>query len=214
MNEQPRPALRVFIADDHPVMVAGLERILASVADIEVAGVAHDIAALHAANPQNIDIIVLDVSMPGMRGAETMQALRLYAPVLLFTLEPESAQVVELLRAGGSGVVSKSARVEVLLDAIRTVAAGGRAIPIPMAERVAAGGEGWPHESLSERELAIFHRLIRGNAPKSVAFDLQLAASTVYTYAERIRHKLGVDSQAGLMDYAHRAGLLGKGSQD
>ena len=203
------------MADDHPVMVTGLSRILAGVPDVDVVGIAYDVHELLRTDPQDLDVIVLDVSMPGMRGGETVETLRArYAPVLLFTLEPDTAQVVELLRAGASGVVSKSARVEVLLDAIRTVATGGRVIPIPLAERVAGGGEGWPHEALSERERAIFERLVRGNAPKSIAFELQLATSTVYTYAERIRQKLGVDSQVALVAYAHRAGLLGKGSEE
>jgi DNA-binding NarL/FixJ family response regulator len=205
--------IRVFLADDHPVMVAGLSRVLATVPDIEVVGTAHALTGLDAQAAGSIDVLVLDVSMPGMHGAETIKALReRHAPVLLFTLEPETPLVVELLRAGASGVVGKSERVEVLLDAIRTVAGGGRVIPSAMHERVVAGGPGALHDALSEREQAIFHRLVRGNSPKSIAFDLGLSPSTVYTYSERVRQKLGVASQTELVDYAHRAGLLGKGS--
>lgn len=205
--------IRVFLADDHPVMVAGLARVLATVPDMAVVGTAQAMAGLDAQAAGSIDVLVLDVSMPGMHGSETIKALReRHAPVLLFTLEPETALVVELLRAGASGVVGKSERVEVLLDAIRTVAGGGRVMPSGMHERVAGGGPGAAHDALSEREQAIFHRLIRGNSPKSIAFDLGLSPSTVYTYSERVRQKLGVASQTELVDYAHRAGLLGKGS--
>jgi DNA-binding NarL/FixJ family response regulator len=133
----------VFLADDHPVMVAGLARVLATVPDMLVVGTAHDIAGLDAQAAGSIDVLVLDVSMPGMHGAETIKALReRHAPVLLFTLEPETPLVVELLRAGASGVVGKSERVEVLLDAIRTVAGGGRVMPSAMHERVVAGVAG------------------------------------------------------------------------
>jgi len=209
----PGGVIRVFLADDHPVMVAGLARVLATVPDIEVVGTAHDISGVLAHAAGGMDVLLLDVSMPGMHGGETIHMLReRYAPVLLFTLEPETPLVVELLRAGASGVVGKSERVEVLLDAIRAVAGGGRVIPPAMLARVVAGGTGAPHEALSEREQAIFHRLIRGNSPKSIAFDLGLSPSTVYTYSERVRQKLGVASQTELVDYAHRAGLLGKGS--
>ncbi|MCA9536413.1 MAG: response regulator transcription factor [Myxococcales bacterium] len=215
MSDTSARRLRVLLADDHPVMVDGLSRVLATEADIEVAGVAYDVRDLLAMDAGRADVVVLDVSMPGMRGGETIAALRgRFGPVLLFTLEPDATQVVELVRAGAAGVVSKSARVEELLRAIRTVAAGGRAVPMALAERVAAGGEGWPHEQLSERELAIFQRLIRGATPKSIAFELSLAPSTVYTYAERIRQKLGVDGPVALVDYAHRAGLLGRGSHE
>jgi DNA-binding NarL/FixJ family response regulator len=162
--------IRVFLADDHPVMVAGLARVLATVPDMQVVGTAHDIAGLDAQAPGSIHVLVLDVSMPGMHGAETITALReRHAPVLLFTLEPETPLVVELLRAGASGVVGKSERVEVLLDAIRTVAGGGRVMPSAMhdacgrragcaarrAERARAGHL----PSVDPRELAEEHRV-------------------------------------------------------
>lgn len=208
--------IRVFLADDHPVVVSGLERLFAGVADVEVVGAANDLRDVTASALAEADVLVLDVSMPGMRGAETLAALPALAsrrlPVLLFTLEPESAQVVELLRAGAAGVVSKSARMDELLAALRAVASGRRAVPPELEARAARGGEGSPHDTLSERERAIFARLVRGVTPKTIAFELGLSPSTVYTYAERVREKLGVQSQVELVDYAHRAGLLGKGS--
>lgn len=202
--------IRVFLADDHPVIVSGLERLFAGEPDITVSGTAADLRDVSI--PADVDVLVLDVSMPGMRGAETLATLTEHAPVLLFTLEPESTLVVELLRAGARGVVSKSAPVAELLAAIRAVSRGGRVIPAPLAVRVASPGEGAPHEALSERERAIFARLVRGASPKTIAFELGLTASTVYTYAERVRQKLGVQSQTELVDYAHRMGLTGKGS--
>lgn len=201
--------IRVFLADDHPVIVSGLERLFAGIADIETVGTAHDLTRSDASTRSDVDVFVLDVSMPGMLGGETVAAFKRVAPVLLFTLEPESAQVLALLRAGAAGVVSKSAHVDTLLAAIRTVAAGGRVIPAELEARASSGAD-WPHESLSEREHAIFVRLIRGISPKAIAFDLGLSTSTVYTYAERVREKLGVRSQVELVDYAHRAGLSGK----
>ena len=179
--------IRVFLADDHPVMVEGLERLLARESDVDVVGRVHDLRGIDAHVPAAVDVLVVDVSMPGMLGAETIEALRTrYAPVLLFTLEPATAQVVALLRAGASGVVSKSARFEELLGAIRTVAQGGRAVPMELELRTRSG-ESWPHDALSERERAIFHRLVRGVSPKSIAFELGLSQSTVYPYAERVR---------------------------
>ena len=279
--------IRVFLADDHPVMVRGLERLLALEDDLTVVGMVHDLGELEARAPDALDVLVLDVSMPGMNGGDTIASLRArHAPILLFTLEPETAQVVALLRAGASGVVSKSAPVSELIDAIRVVARGGRAVPMALEVRLRSGeswphdalserarhapillftlepetaqvvallragasgvvsksapvselidairvvarggravpmalevrlrsGESWPHDALSEREQAIFQRLVRGGSPKTIAFELGLSPSTVYTYAERVREKLGVSGQVELVDYAHRAGLLGKGS--
>lgn len=204
--------IRVFLADDHPVMVRGLERLLSLEDDLEVVGTVHDVRELDAHVADAVDVFVLDVSMPGMHGAETIARLHARrASILLFTLEPESAQVVALLRAGASGVVSKSAQVGELIAAIRAVARGGRVVPMALEVRLRSG-ESWPHDALSERELAIFQRVVRGVSPKAIAFELGLSPSTVYTYAERVREKLGVASQAELVDYAHRAGLLGKGS--
>ena len=204
--------IRVFLGDDHPVMVRGLERLLALEDDLTVVGMVHDLSELEARAPDALDVLVLDVSMPGMNGGDTIASLRArHAPILLFTLEPETAQVVALLRAGASGVVSKSAPVGELIDAIRVVARGGRAVPMALEVRLRSG-ESWPHDALSEREQAIFQRLVRGGSPKTIAFELGLSPSTVYTYAERVREKLGVSGQVELVDYAHRAGLLGKGS--
>lgn len=205
--------IRLFLADDHPTMVSGLERLLHGTEGFSVVGTRHDLRGLDLRELPEVDVFVLDVSMPGMHGAETIGPLVASgAKVLLFTLEPESVQVVALLRAGATGVVSKSASVSELLDAIRRVAGGRTVIPIDLLERSASSGTGLPHESLSERESEIFLRLIRGVSPKAIAYELSLSPSTVYTYAERIRQKLGVQSPVELVDYAHRAGLLGRGS--
>ncbi len=202
-------AVRIYVADDHPIVVEGLRRFFSTVPEVEWVGACGDAAALFELEPGTVDVLVLDVRMPGMHGTETLRALATRVPaILLFTLEPESALVVELLRAGASGVVGKSERVDNLLSAICAAAAGERVVSAELESRLRSDAATWPHESLSPREHAIFMRLIHGASPKEVAFDLGLSASTVYTYAERVRQKLGVQGSVELVAYAHRAGLL------
>jgi DNA-binding NarL/FixJ family response regulator len=202
-------AIRILVADDHPIIVEGLRRFFGSVKEVEMVAFTHDLSELGASTLEDVDVLVLDVRMPGMEGTQTLQALGQQTAVLLFTLEPDSALVLELIQAGARGVVSKGAPVDVLMDGIKRVYRGETVIPDSLAEHLKQPTQSWPHLALSPREAAIFTRLIRGSSPKEVAFDLGLSSSTVYTYAERVRAKLGVQSQVELVAYAHRAGLLG-----
>jgi two-component system, NarL family, invasion response regulator UvrY len=203
--------VRIFVADDHPVITEGLTRYFATIDDIAMIGHCRDCAGLEAIDAASVDVLVLDVGMPGMLGAETVTRLRSRGhAILLFTLEPESPLVIGMLRAGAMGFVAKRESLDVLAEAIRSVARGARSVPEPLSALADDDGEGWPHEGLSTRERAVFDHMVRGIPLKSVAFDLGLSTSTVYTYAERVRRKLGAGSQAELVDYAHRAGLLGR----
>jgi len=204
-------ATRIVVADDHPIVVEGLRRLFATLDAVDLCGEFHDVTTLMRADLADVQVVVLDVGIPGILGSETIRALHARGVrIVLFTMEPESPEAIELLRAGADGIVGKSEPVERLVEAIGRVAGGDTDVPARLAVRSARADEAWPHDGLSERELAIFRRLIRGTAPKEIAFELEITVSTVYTYAERIRIKLGVTSQVELLAYAHRAGLVGQ----
>lgn len=204
---------RIVLADDHPVVVDGLRRFFATIDGVELGGHCHDVTTLMGMDLDDVDVVILDVGIPGMLGGETIRALHgRSVRVLLFTMEPDSPRAIELVRAGADGIVGKSEPVERLAEAVARVARGETDLPEELAARSVGAPPTWPHESLSERELAIFHRSIRGTAPKVIAFDLGITVSSVYTYSERVRAKLGVSNQTELVAYAHRAGLLGQGA--
>lgn len=196
-------SIRVAIADDHPVVRAGMLAFLRSQANLQVVLEASslDVPTLIASNPE---VAVLDVRMPGVcAGAiETLSAAGI--AVLLFTRAPKGGPLPSLLAAGARGVVAKDAPLPEVLEAIDLAYRGELKAPAPELR---------PHEELSPRERAVFDALIRSQRPKEIAFELGLSQSTVYTYAERVRRKLGMSDVRDIMTYAHREGLLDRDSR-
>lgn len=209
-KEPTAARIRVLAADDHPIIIEGLRRYLASIEDLELVGSASTAAEATAALASNgVDVLVCDVQMPGM--GDGLGPLRAFlatgAAVVLFTLRPGDAMIASLLAAGARGFVSKTEPLDVLVDAVRAVHAGRDWIPPELApERGAHRAP--PHAALSEREYAVFVLLARCLTPKEVAFELGVAPSTVYTHADRIRAKLGVATLAEIAQYAREWNLF------
>jgi len=200
--------IRVALADDHPIIREGLERWMHTVDDVTIVGVASDYASLHeileGANP---DVVVVDYSMPGLTGATSIgQIVERGHAVVVFSLLEREEVLRSLVEVGIAGFVSKSQPVSELLEVVRAVAGGERVLPS------FEDAEPRPHELLSERERGILDRVLLGQTPKEIAFDLEVSTSSVYTYVERIRKKLGVESTQGLIQYAHRVGLVDGGA--
>lgn len=203
---------RVFIADDHGIVRAGIRSLLAADPQLEVVGETDSVEGvlefLSSAN-EYADVLVLDLSLKGVNGVEVLRRARALRPrlaVLVHTMYAE-AQYAELMRAeGAAGYLCKDHSENFLVDAVRSVARGSkwftrRAEPW---ERPAHG-----HHSLTTRELQVFMMLAEGRAVSEVAHSLGLGLSTVSTHVARIREKLGVQTVGEIVAYAHRHGLVG-----
>ena len=192
--------LRVMAADDHPMLLEGIERLLAATPDLELVGTASTGDELLARlDEHEVDIVSLDVRMPGRSGVDVVRVLAERGiPILLFTLQPLDREVQTLLHAGAGAYVSKSQPSEAYVEGLRRLARGEViSPPTPMH----------PPEPLSERERSVLRELARGKSPKEIAFDHGLALSTVYTHRARIREKLRVKDDRELLGAARALGL-------
>ncbi len=211
---------RLLLADDHAVLRAGLRLLLDAQADLKVVGEAGDGAgALRLAAELHPDLILLDLTMPGLSGLEALPALRKAAPgarVLILTMHDDEGYLRQALRAGASGYVLKKAADAELISAVRAVLRGEVYVHPSMTKALledllpAAGGEGPanPWELLSEREREVLSLVARGHTSAEIAEQLTLSPKTVETYRSRGMEKLGLRSRAALVQFALTRGLL------
>jgi DNA-binding NarL/FixJ family response regulator len=208
--------LRVALADDHAVVRAGYRRLLELESDILVAAEYADAdaaySALAAADADPIDLLILDLSMPGRSGLDLLRRLALRLPalrVLVFTMHDGAAMVQQCLRAGAVGFVTKSSAPEVLVDAVRRAAHGEVVLSPDVAQLAPLGdSDAAPHRQLSSREFDILQQLLAGRSLDDIAQALRLTPKTVSNYQTQIRQKLGVGGALELMRYAREHGLL------
>jgi DNA-binding NarL/FixJ family response regulator len=208
--------IRVAIADDHPIVRQGLRRIATEGAKIAVTGEAATAAELFrlvAGAP--VDVVLLDVSMPGSAFVETVRELLERFPsvkVLVLSVHPEDQWALRALRAGASGYLTKDHSPEQLVEAIHRVARGGKYVSETLAEKLAGlvdlGALHVPHEQLSDREFAVLRSLGRGMTVKDVAVQMQLSAKTVSTYRGRLLEKMGLSTNADLVRYVVEHDLM------
>lgn len=209
-------AIRIFIADDHPIVRQGLRRIMEADTGLVISGEAGDVASLLSAlDTTPTDLVLLDVSMPGGHFLETLRDLRTRHPsvrVLVLSVHPEDQWAVRALKAGASGYLTKDHSPDQLLGAIRRVYRGGKYVSPTLAEHLAqhleGDGQRAPHELLSDREFEVMRRLGSGLTVSQIASELSLSAKTVSTYRTRILEKMAVATNADLVRYAARYGLI------
>jgi DNA-binding NarL/FixJ family response regulator len=197
--------IRVLIADDHKIVRDGLKRILASASDVQVAAeAASGDEALALVKLQDFEVAMLDMSMPGLSGLDLIKRLRIEKPklrILVLSMHGEQQYAARVLKAGAAGYLNKDTAAELLLSALRKIAAGGMHIP----EGAAAGlisAEKPPHELLSDREFEVLRLLVEGLGPTEIAERLHLSVKTVSTHKTRILEKLNLGSTAELVRYA------------
>lgn len=215
VSQLPGP-LRVALADDHAVVRAGYRRLLELEADIAVVAEYGDAESAYSALAGNggddIDLLVLDLSMPGRSGLELLRRLAQRRPdlsVLVFTMHDSAAMLDQCLRAGAAGFVTKSSAPEVLVTAVRQAARGEIALSPDVAALAARSEGGPPHTRLSSREFDILQQLLAGRGVEEIAQTLRLSTKTVANYQTRIRQALGVGSAVELLNYAREHGLGG-----
>lgn len=207
--------LRVFLADDHPVVRAGLKGLIDAQPDMAVVGEAFDgAAAVRSAADLHPDVVVMDVSMPGMGGAEATQHIREGNPgvkVVGLTAHEDRGYLQQLLKAGASGYVLKRAAAEDLVRAIRVVAAGETYIDPAVAAQLVPTAARPPAPAgadLSDREAEVLRLIAQGHPVKQIAARLDVGVRTVETYKARGMEKLGFKSRADIVRYAARQGWL------
>ncbi len=212
--------IRVLIADDHRIVREGLKQILADAPDVVVAGEAvsgPDALAQVAAlgGRAGLDLVLLDIAMPGADGLDVLQRLRREhprLPVLMLSTYPEKQYAVRCIRLGACGYLNKSADPDDMLGAVRKAAAGGVFVTPATAEALAtAVGSGAAQagpEALSHREHQVYRLLTAGHTVSEIGAQLGLAPNTVSTYRARILEKTGAKNDVELALYAerHRAG--------
>lgn len=210
--------IRILVADDHAVLRAGLRALLNAEPDMEVVGeAANGLDAVARAEELRPDVIVMDVSMPGMGGIEATKQIKergLAARVLILTVHAEQQYLLPVLQSGGAGYVLKQAADTELIAAIRTVHRGD-AFLYPTAasmlledyrRRVSAAGDQF--DGLSEREREVLKYTAEGFSSQEIANRLIISAKTVDTYRQRIMDKLNIHHRSELIRYALRKGLL------
>ena len=207
--------IHLLLAEDHAIMRAGLKQLFALVDDIRVAGEAASGAqAMEFLRTAQVDLVLLDMGMPGIAGADLIT--RLHArypklPILVLSMHNEPQIARRALRAGAGGYVTKDSEPELLLAAIRKVAAGGRFIDPALAEQMAFEGVSppreRPHESLTDREYQILRLLLRGASLNEVAAQLAISSKTVSTHKAHLMRKMDLRSNADLVRYGMLHGL-------
>jgi len=210
---------RILLADDHAVLRAGLHLLLENQPGLEVVGEASSgLEALDLALKLSPDLILLDLSMPGLGGLDALPALRKSVPsarVLILTMHDDPQYLRQALKQGASGYVLKKAADQELLSAVRAVLRGDVYIQ-PSMTRVllddmlmdtpVAVGDTW--ETLSEREQTVLKLVVLGFTGAEIGEQLNLSIKTVDTYRMRGLEKLGLSSRAALVRFALKKGLI------
>jgi two-component system invasion response regulator UvrY len=208
--------IRIVIADDHELIREGVKKIIRACADIRIVGEAADLARTLALVARHApDVVVLDISLPGHEGLEGLAALRRSFPaqkVVMLSMYDEERYAVSALRAGACGYITKAMAAEELVRAIRQVVAGttyiGPELAELMARRALDPAPLASHLSLTPRETEIVALIGAGMQVKQVAAELGISVSSVNTYRNRIFRKMGLASNAALIRYALKAGLV------
>lgn len=209
--------IRVAIADDHAIVRTGLKEYLSGHVDLRIVGEASNgREALELARGGEVDVLLMDISMPDQNGIDALQAVKARFPdlaVLILSGFPASHYAATLLRQGASGYLNKDCDPEEIAEAIRVVSRGRRYVSAEvaelLAEGVASGQADRPlHESLSERELQVFLRLAKGETVGHMAEAMCLSVKTVSTYRSRVLEKLRLQTNSDLTYYALKNGLI------
>ncbi len=203
---------RLLLVDDHPLMRKGLALTLGAEADLQVVAQAESAEQALDLLTDAIDLVVTDVSLPGMSGLELtkhLAAVRPDLPVLVVSRHDEALYAERALRAGAKGYVQKLEDPDVIVAAVRRVLRGGIHVSPDIADRLLqgiAGGTNLAKETpagvLSDRELEVFEMTGRGVATREIAERLHLSVKTVESYRARIKEKLGLTTASELMQHA------------
>lgn len=208
--------IKIGIVDDHAIVRSGLKNYFGEQVDLRVVGEAGSgREAIDLVRTTEMDVLVMDISMPGQSGIDALAMIRAKAPdvgVLILSGYPEEHYAVSLIRQGASGYLNKDCEPETIVDAIRVIALGKRYLSPAVAELLAQQlnrkDNKAPHELLSEREFQVFMRLAKGETASDIAETLSLSVKTVSTYRTRVMEKLNLSTNSDLTYYALKNKLI------
>lgn len=207
--------LRILIADDHEIVRRGIRQLLSDGLSFPHIGEVPDaLSLIETAINEQWDLIITDLSMPGGGGLHAIRSIKEkkpYQAILVISIYPEEQYAVKVLSIGASGYLNKDAATEELMKAVKTILSGRRFVQDSIAEKISetlrrrAGL--LPHELLSDRELTVLLKLVKGLSVTEIAAELSLSANTISTYRSRLLAKMDVKTNADLIAYAIKNGL-------
>ena len=209
--------IRIILVDDHELVRVGLKHVLERQADIQVVAEAADgETALQLSREHDYDVMLLDISLPGLSGFEVTRRITRSKPdvrIIILTVHAESPYPSNLLESGASGYLTKGCGAEELLTAIRKVQSGERYVGGDIAQQLALsllpGADQSPFEGLTAREMEVLLMLVQGQSATDIAETMSLSAKTVSSYKYRIYDKLDVRTEVGLLHLAFQHGIVG-----
>jgi len=208
---------RAIVVDDHAIVRRGIVQILSEHPELQVVAEAGDYSELRSALRQHpdIDLLVMDVGLPGKNGIDILKILHEELPklrVLIVSMYPEDQYAVRAFRAGAAGYLNKASAPEKLLEAVREVIAGRKFVTPEIAhaliENLHAPEQNAPHERLSDREFQTLKLIASGKRLSDIAQALALSPKTVSVYRARILEKMAMSNNAELTHYAIKNGLV------
>lgn len=206
--------IEVLVVDDHTIFRAGVRRLISDEPDISVTGEAADSAqALSAIRSHHYDVVLMDIHLGARNGLETLAQVRSERPrlpVIMLTMYAEAQYARRALHAGANAYLSKDVSPDELLQAVRHVARGNVYVTPGFAalSPPAAQGAAPPHERLSPREMQVLQKIVHGVPLTEIGVQMCVSVKTIGTHRYRILEKLGLNSNAELVQYAVRNGLL------
>lgn len=202
--------ISIMLADDHQLIREGMKKVLRDETDMKItaeAGNGTEVMKILRSSP--VDVVILDVNMPGRSGIDILGELRKEFPktaVLVLSIHPEDVLAVRALQAGALGYITKDSSPDLIVKAIRKVASGKHFISERLAERLAenitAGPEEIPHKKLSDREYEVFQLIGSGKTVSEIADSLSLSVPTISTYRARILEKMNMKTNSEIIHYA------------
>lgn len=208
--------IKVMLADDHAIVRKGLRQLLEETGFIQVVAEADDYPAImKAVRSNDLDVLVMDITMPGKNGIDVLKVVKDEKPklaVLMLSMHPEDQYAVRALKAGASGYLTKNSAPERLVDAIQTISGGRRYITTELAESLAShltdDTDKPLHSTLSDREFQTIRLIASGRKLSEIAEELALSPKTVSVYRARILEKMKMKNNAELTHYALKHGLV------
>ncbi len=208
--------IRILIADDHTIVRHGLKQIVNAEPQMTTVGEAQNgNEVLELARKMAVDVVVLDISMPGRNGLETLKDLKREHPsiaVIVLSMHPKDQYAVRILKAGAAGYITKEDAPEELVNAIKKAYRGEKYISPEVAELLAdyieRGATGDSHKLLSDREYEVFRMLAQGVSVTQIAENISLSIKTISTYRTRIIEKTGLTTNAEITRYCLERGLI------
>ena len=201
--------MNILVADDHAIVRKGLIELLRDeFPKCDIFEAVNSNEVMQQMKNRSMDVILLDISMPGRNGIETLKQIRtngVKTPVLMLSMHPEDQYAIRALKAGASGFMNKEAATEELLTAVHSILKGKKYIPYSVAEKLLESSDRenkQPHELLSDRELDVLQKIASGKTVSEIANDLSLSVNTISTYRARLLEKLGLTTTAALARYA------------